>query len=144
LVDRDYDVEMLLPCGRSWLDGREDRPEWTHVWRKLVDRDYDVEMLLPCGRSWLDGREDRPEWGYVWRVLVDHDHDLEILLRWGRSWLERHSEQEGAHRVRTGLTRAPRPHDAAVAETAGDSGESGRSGLAEQLARWRAKHESDG
>jgi len=144
LVDRDHNVAALLRWGRSWLEDREDRPEWAHVWQVLVARNYDVAALLRWGRSWLEGREDRPEWNYVWQVLVDSDHELDTLLPVGRSWLERHSEHEGVRRVRTALALAEGRRRAAVAETAGDGGESGRSGLAEQLARWLAKHDSDG
>jgi hypothetical protein len=53
----------LFALGRSWLTGREDRPEWTFVWRRLVELGGDDQaFLLTVGRSWLTGREDRPEW----------------------------------------------------------------------------------
>jgi hypothetical protein len=78
---------QLIQPGREWLIGREDRPDWNYVWRRLVDAQPDDESLLQQGREWLIGREGRPDWNYVWQRLVDAQPDDESLLQQGREWL---------------------------------------------------------
>ncbi|MGH8627671.1 MAG: Fic family protein, partial [Gammaproteobacteria bacterium] len=75
--------------GRSWLQGREDRPEWSHVWRALLTLIPDDASLQAQGRSWLQDREDRPEWAFVWQALLKiplNDVDLRELLERGAKW----------------------------------------------------------
>jgi hypothetical protein len=78
----------FLGLGRDWLKSREDKPEWSHVWRRLLDEDSEKTDLLPVGRDWLTGREDKPEWSYVWRRLLDEEFEKVILLPVGRDWLK--------------------------------------------------------
>jgi hypothetical protein len=81
------DKDRYITLGRAWLVGREDRPEWSFVWRRLLDDYPDDDELLKQGREWLGDREDRPEWSFVWRRLLDDYPDDEELLKQGRGWL---------------------------------------------------------
>ncbi|HLG14960.1 MAG TPA: hypothetical protein VJH03_10725, partial [Blastocatellia bacterium] len=69
LVELGFETEVLLPIGREWLAGREDKPEWAFVWQRLVELGFETEVLLPIGREWLAGREDRDEYPYVYRMI---------------------------------------------------------------------------
>jgi hypothetical protein len=77
----------LAQIGRQWLSGREDRPDWTHVWRRLVDELPNDAELKEQGRQWLGGREDRPDWTHVWRRLIDELPNDAELKEQGRQWL---------------------------------------------------------
>ncbi|HLG16643.1 MAG TPA: hypothetical protein VJH03_19400, partial [Blastocatellia bacterium] len=80
-------ADRFLELGREWLAGREDKPEWSYIWRRLVDLGFETKMLLPIGREWLAGREDKPEWAFVWQRLVELGFETEVLLPIGREWL---------------------------------------------------------
>jgi hypothetical protein len=66
----------LVAQGCSWLTGREDRAEWTYVWRALLERPkllpetVDERALVAQGCSWLTGREDRSDWLPVFQVVL--------------------------------------------------------------------------
>jgi hypothetical protein len=66
----------LLEPGWHWLQGREERAEWAHVWQDLLARHehapVTLEQLLEPGWRWLQGREERAEWNYVWQALRQH------------------------------------------------------------------------
>ena len=62
----------LIDIGREWLQGREDKAEWSHVWRKLLDKMPGDPELIKIGREWLPGQENKVEYGYVVRYLKIH------------------------------------------------------------------------
>ncbi|PLU89874.1 RNA-binding protein [Pseudomonas plecoglossicida] len=92
-------LDDLAFLGRAWLVGREDRAEWSFVWRALLTQgeslpqDMPLGGLLRLGREWLAGREDRADWAYAWRALLakgkslPEDIPLGELLRLGKEWL---------------------------------------------------------
>ena len=97
----------LATLARAWLAGREDRAEWTHVWRALLAQHEGLPEglalgdLLRLGAQWLAGREDRAEWNYVWQALLAQHEALPEgltlgdLLRLGAQWLAgRESSEE--------------------------------------------------
>ncbi len=72
----------LLPVGLKWLTGREDRPEWSHVWQALLKgspNDAMLRELVKLGAAWCRNREERIEYPYVER---------EIKTRAARYWGE--------------------------------------------------------
>lgn len=73
--------------GLDWLKGREDRPCWGLVWRRLVEMKCDRDEVLSQGRAWLIGREDNAGWARTWEVLVDEEFDVATVLPMGRDWL---------------------------------------------------------
>jgi hypothetical protein len=90
--------EELLPIGRAWLLGREDRPEWAHVWQRLLELAPSDTGLGGLGRAWLTGREDRPEWAHVWQRLLELAPSDTGLRGLGRAWLTgREDRPEWAH-----------------------------------------------
>ncbi|MBA2593654.1 MAG: Fic family protein [Gammaproteobacteria bacterium] len=84
---RDSIRRDLFPVALTWLQGREDRPEWSHVWRALLALSPD-ETLRAQGRVWLEGREDRPEWSHVWEALLALTPGDAALQAQGCAWLE--------------------------------------------------------
>ncbi|MDR3413609.1 MAG: S1 RNA-binding domain-containing protein [Formivibrio sp.] len=96
---RSPQASELAPLARAWLAGREDRAEWTHVWRALLAQcdalpeDPTFGELLVLGAQWLAGREDRAEWTHVWRALLaqcdalSEDPTFGELLVLGAQWL---------------------------------------------------------
>ncbi|MFJ5335798.1 S1 RNA-binding domain-containing protein [Pectobacterium sp. CHL-2024] len=100
----------LTNLARIWLSGREDRAEWSYVWRALLEQREALPDTLPFsellqrGATWLDGHEDRAEWGYVWRALLEQREALpdtlpfSELLQRGATWLDGHEDRaEWAH-----------------------------------------------
>ena len=95
----------LFGLAHTWLTGREDRAEWTYVWRALlVQRDalpasLPLSELLERGVAWLTGREERAEWAHVWQeLLVQRDTlpaslPLSELLERGAAWLTGREER---------------------------------------------------
>ncbi len=89
----------LADLARAWLNGREDRAEWAHVWQVLLKQcdalpeTLPLSELLHLGAQWLVGREDRAEWAHVWQVLLEQCDalpetlSLSELLRLGAQWL---------------------------------------------------------
>jgi predicted RNA-binding protein with RPS1 domain len=88
----------VATLGRQWLVGREDRVEWSYVWRNLLSRPKSIpesmtRSLLEYGSVWLVDREDHPGWSHVWRGLLENlDAYPEFsqrlaLLRAGHNWL---------------------------------------------------------
>ncbi|MDO9346631.1 MAG: S1 RNA-binding domain-containing protein [Pseudomonas sp.] len=82
-------LEDLAVLARAWLIGREDRAEWTYVWRALLAQgeslpeDMRLGDLMRLGVEWLDGREDRPEWAHVWWALLAQGESLPEGMRRG-------------------------------------------------------------
>jgi hypothetical protein len=77
----------LSSCGRGWLNDREDKPAWTHVWQSLIEFDPKDTELREKGRAWLTGREYKPGWNYVWRSLLELDPEDTDVREKGRAWL---------------------------------------------------------
>ena len=77
----------LLPAALCWLTGREDRPEWSHVWEALLKLAPGDASLHAQGRDWLKTHGDRPEWSYVWQALVKLTPGDASLHAQGREWL---------------------------------------------------------
>ncbi|MDG0800821.1 S1 RNA-binding domain-containing protein [Pectobacterium polaris] len=100
----------LTNLARIWLSGREDKAEWSYVWRALLEQHealpetLSFSGLLQLGATWLDGHEDRAEWSYVWRALLEQREALPEtlpfsgLLQLGATWLDGHEDRaEWAH-----------------------------------------------
>ncbi|WGL29426.1 S1 RNA-binding domain-containing protein [Pectobacterium brasiliense] len=95
----------LTDLARIWLSGREDRAEWTHIWRTLLEqRDalpdtLPFSELLQLGATWLDGHEDRAEWTHIWQALLEQREALQEtlpfseLLQLGATWLDGHEDR---------------------------------------------------
>ncbi|WP_199103892.1 hypothetical protein, partial [Aquitalea sp. ASV11] len=72
VAPRSHQAGELAILARAWLAGREDRAEWSHVWRALLAQREALPEgltfgdLLRLGAQWLAGREDRAEWAHVW------------------------------------------------------------------------------
>ncbi len=64
----------LLERGWEWLQGRQEREEWTYVWRALLAAPDLAEgrraELLERGWEWLEGRQEREQWTFVWQELL--------------------------------------------------------------------------
>ncbi|MCG9076988.1 S1 RNA-binding domain-containing protein [Laribacter hongkongensis] len=100
----------LATLARAWLAGREDRAEWSHVWRALLAQHEGLPEgltlgdLLRLGAQWLSGREYRAEWTHIWRALLAQREGLPEgltlgdLLRLGAQWLSgREDRAEWTH-----------------------------------------------
>jgi hypothetical protein len=69
----------LVDQGYSSLAGRDDRPEWAHIWEPLaglgqagtLPSGISLQALVDQGYSWLTGRDDRPDWAHVWESLAE-------------------------------------------------------------------------
>ncbi|MBI2425641.1 MAG: hypothetical protein HYV27_22640, partial [Candidatus Hydrogenedentes bacterium] len=90
----------------SWLDGREERQDWTHVWQALLERPnalpagIDERVLCSKGLSWLDGREERQDWPVLWEKLARMpdwgSQRWERLAGLGMGWLRSAKNLENA------------------------------------------------
>jgi len=101
----------LATLAQTWLLGREDRAEWTYVWRALLAQGESLPdnillaELLGMGAAWLAGREDRVEWSYIWRALLAQSESLPDnmplaeLLGMGAAWLSGREDQAEWARV---------------------------------------------
>jgi hypothetical protein len=67
LLDENFERQALLPIGRAWLTGHEDKPEWNYVWQRLLEEKFEREALLPVGRAWLTGGEHRNGYPQVFK-----------------------------------------------------------------------------
>ena len=79
----------LVQTAQAWLIGREDKPEWSHVWQRLLELAPSDAELRNMGRAWLIGREDKPEWNYIWQQLLELAPSDAELRNVGRAWLTR-------------------------------------------------------
>ncbi|MBD8098095.1 S1 RNA-binding domain-containing protein [Pseudomonas fluorescens] len=88
----------VATLGQRWLVGRENRIEWSYVWRNLVNKSESIpesitRSLLEYGSAWIVDKEDHRGWSYVWRGLLENlDAYPEFLqrltlLRTGHNWL---------------------------------------------------------
>src|SRR5258706_10839834 len=72
----------LFQFGSQWLNGREDKADWSFVWQTLLEypdalpEGTFLQFLLHLGVQWLSGREDKGDWSFVWRALLDHSDTL--------------------------------------------------------------------
>jgi hypothetical protein len=99
-------VDGLVRMGFEWLSGREEREEWSHVWRALLEHtehlpeDITVDGLVRMGFEWLSGREEREEWSHVWEKLLEHQQHLpenipvSQLLYAGFLWVKKDSDKK--------------------------------------------------
>ncbi|MEO3690202.1 S1 RNA-binding domain-containing protein [Roseateles paludis] len=148
------EARNLVAQGCSWLTGREDRAEWTYVWRALLERPkllpetVDERALVAQGCSWLTGREDRAEWTYVWRALLERPKllpetvDERALVAQGCSWLTGREDRAEWTYVWRALLERPKLLPETVDERAlvaqGCSWLTGREDRAEWAYVWRA------
>ncbi|HUP25527.1 MAG TPA: hypothetical protein VNB06_21625, partial [Thermoanaerobaculia bacterium] len=87
--------EDAFDLGAEWLSGHEDRPAWSHVWRRLVELRPEDTELFDTGQRWLRDREDRPEWNYVWQRLVELRPEDTDLFDTGQRWLRDREDRRG-------------------------------------------------
>jgi hypothetical protein len=89
-----YGMGKLIPIGRNWLIGREDKPSWSFVWLQLAGK-YADERDFQRGRDWLIGHEDKPGWTLVWNHLIKKTpHDRSLHMQ-GRDWLIGREDKPG-------------------------------------------------
>lgn len=105
----EVNISRLIETERAWLVGREEKPEWAHVWQKLMELQPGDAELNASGRAWLVGREERPEWVYVASALIRASGDGALWrslhegldrhpARNSLGWLKRQLELAAAHR----------------------------------------------
>lgn len=99
-------LDELATLANDWLTGRENRSEWTHIFRALLvchdqlPGEISRKTLLHSGVQWLEGREDRSDWTYVWRVLLEYSAEFpemgaqdKVMLERGWLWLKGREER---------------------------------------------------
>ena len=96
----------MLEQGHDWLPSREERAEWTHVWRTLLENSEQLPESLPFaqvleqGHDWLPSREERAEWAHVWQALLENAEQLPEslpfaqVLEQGYDWLADREERD--------------------------------------------------
>lgn len=84
-VCRSSERSPLLRLGWSWLPGREDRLDWSHVWEVVLDGagrhaiPVPTEALVERGRLWLELHAEAPDASVVWsrRLIEDRIESLD-------------------------------------------------------------------
>ncbi len=69
ICQKSHGIGFGRDCGRNWLQGHEEKPEWAFVWQCLVELGFESDRLLPIGRNWLQGRKGQAEYRYVYKVV---------------------------------------------------------------------------
>lgn len=97
--------KSAIEPARLWLSGREDRDDWSHVWRKLLEHDTGQDALFPAGIKWLKDREKHPGWPHVWCKMMGANPLDSKLPTMAPAWLERNPRHKKKGDVRLILDR---------------------------------------